>query len=784
MDIQNFFFKQIPTYQELHRLETSGEKAFSNIVKDFYSMRGLAKATMKAYASAPVSMVVHMPVGAGYCKVNENIGNLGSIEKILRIGWNGPLAIDCSLDFNLSSTIPSAGKKRYVSVFARFKRSEENQRVNYLGETIYYDLKESFEILAVSGVEAATDPIRVSIEQENCILLFDVLLNDNVINTGITNQINIGHSSDNEIDRSRVEYLSSINISGEENNLVGIDENGFPKDLAIGADEVGLKTEIAAEAHARAIADLTHEAESATVVATVHGIRQGHTHGFDADTIDGAHVSADGSFSGNSDGVVPTEKAVRTFVENAVSQVGIPLFSVKLAESLLKGSVVRIIDANGEPKAKKVGGTANAGLFDGSTAVLAGTVNTSGHISVSALNEGAYVVTMYRGSPGNFHSYARIAVVNGLEITFGDEVLIDGATDLNVKALSPTCFMVGANMFCNVTGTTISTAAVEALPSPTGINYRSTRIDASRMAVAYYDNMSPYGVYGRVISFDGSDIIFGSANALPVNNANVAICAISADKIVICYLTNVEVCNGFVIVGEIGADNSITYGMPQQFISNIPTFHGTVDCKKIDENTVLIAVGGSTGQLFLGTIFGLSVSVGVGVSLNGSPVHMISATIGADGKAFIAYIENSIEESPGKVAVIKIESGVISVLSTHTFGNGKPYPYSDDMGKTIGIEMLSASTFSVTWIDVGNTNVYTVIGRLLEDDRIDWIGVLQEGGAADEAKHVALRGERYLSETPLQIGKPYFIGSNGDLSLISTPHKAGVALSESDLLLM
>ena len=304
MDIQNFFFKQIPTYQELHRLQTSGEKAFSNIVKDFYSIRGLAKATMKAYASAPASMIVHMPIGAGYCKVNENIGNLGSVEKILRIGWNEPLSIDCSLDFNLSSTIPSVGKKRYVSVFARFKRSEENQRVNYLGETIYYDLKESFEILVVSGVEATSDPVRVNIEQENCILLFDVLFNDNVINTGISNATNIGHSSDNEIDSSRVEYLSSINIAGAENNIVGIDENGFPKDLGIGADEVGLKTEIVSEAEARAAADLAHEAQSATPETAIHGIRQGHSHGFDADTIDGAHLSIDGSLSANSDSVI------------------------------------------------------------------------------------------------------------------------------------------------------------------------------------------------------------------------------------------------------------------------------------------------------------------------------------------------------------------------------------------------------------------------------------------------------------------------------------------------
>ena len=784
MDIQNFFFKQIPTYQEIHRLQTSGEKALSNIVRDFYSTRGLAKASMKAYASTPASMVVHMPVGAGYCKVNENIGNLGSVEKILRIGWNEPLAIDCSLDFNLASTIPSVGMKRYVSVFVRFKRSEENQRVNYLGETIYYDLKESYEIIVVSGIEAVSDPLSVNIEQENCILLFDVLLNENVINSGISNPFDIGHHSYNEIDVSRVEYLSSISISGAENNLVGIDADGFPKDLGVSVDAIGSKVELASEAQARILADLQHEERAATADASVHGIRKGHGNGFDADAVDGAHVSTDGSLSGNADTVLPTEKAVRTFVESAVSAIGIPMFSVKLAETLPQGSVVRIIEDNGEAKAKKVSGTANAGLFDNSAAVLAATVWLGGRISVTALSETAYVITSHRGTSGNFHSYARIAVVTGPEVTFGGEVLIDAANDLTVCALSPTRFMVGANMCCEVSGTTISIAVSETLPAPTGGNLRSAMIDASRIAIAYYDNISPYGVYGRIISTDGVDISFGAASALPVIHANVAVCALSENKIAICYIASVEPRNGFIVVGEIGAENAITFGTAVQFINNVFPMRVTIECEKLDENTVLIVCGGTSGQLFVASISGLDVSVGLGQPFASSPVNMASLAISSDGKAFIAYIEDNLEESPCKVIVARIEGGTATFLTTSPCGNGRPYPYSDDMGKTIGIEMLSINTFSVTWIDVGNTNVYTIIGQLLEDDRAYWIGVLQESGAAGETKHVALRGERYLRDTTLQIGKPYFIDGNGSLAIASTPYKAGIALSSSDLLLM
>lgn len=51
-----------------------------------------------------------------------------------------------------------------------------------------------------------------------------------------------------------------------------------------------------------------------------HGIRQGHNNGFDADKLDGAHKSTNATLSGNSDNNIPTEKAVKTYVDQRLSR--------------------------------------------------------------------------------------------------------------------------------------------------------------------------------------------------------------------------------------------------------------------------------------------------------------------------------------------------------------------------------------------------------------------------------------------------------------------------------
>ena len=63
------------------------------------------------------------------------------------------------------------------------------------------------------------------------------------------------------------------------------------------------------------VALTSHQNDDVDSTNIVHGIRQGAGNGFDADKLDGAHKDIDETLSGNSDLSIPTEKAVKTYVD-------------------------------------------------------------------------------------------------------------------------------------------------------------------------------------------------------------------------------------------------------------------------------------------------------------------------------------------------------------------------------------------------------------------------------------------------------------------------------------
>ena len=63
------------------------------------------------------------------------------------------------------------------------------------------------------------------------------------------------------------------------------------------------------------VALTSHQNDDVDSTNIVHGIRQGAGNGFDADKLDGAHKDIDETLSGNSDSSIPTEKAVKTYVD-------------------------------------------------------------------------------------------------------------------------------------------------------------------------------------------------------------------------------------------------------------------------------------------------------------------------------------------------------------------------------------------------------------------------------------------------------------------------------------
>ena len=70
------------------------------------------------------------------------------------------------------------------------------------------------------------------------------------------------------------------------------------------------------------VALTSHQNDDVDSTNIVHGIRQGAGNGFDADKLDGAHKDIDETLSGNSDLSIPSEKAVKTYVDTNINVLG------------------------------------------------------------------------------------------------------------------------------------------------------------------------------------------------------------------------------------------------------------------------------------------------------------------------------------------------------------------------------------------------------------------------------------------------------------------------------
>jgi len=94
-----------------------------------------------------------------------------------RISWSGTQDVICSVDENSSSTaVVSPGNERWLSIFAKFKQTLTDPRLDRQGDTVYFDVAESFEIHVGMGVEAVIPTAARPSLRGDEILLADVRL--------------------------------------------------------------------------------------------------------------------------------------------------------------------------------------------------------------------------------------------------------------------------------------------------------------------------------------------------------------------------------------------------------------------------------------------------------------------------------------------------------------------------------------------------------------------------------------------------------------------------------
>jgi len=94
-----------------------------------------------------------------------------------RISWSGTQDVICSVDENSSSTaVVSPGNERWLSIFAKFKQNLTDPRLDRQGDTVYFDVAESFEIHVGMGAEAVIPTAARPFLRGDEILLADVRL--------------------------------------------------------------------------------------------------------------------------------------------------------------------------------------------------------------------------------------------------------------------------------------------------------------------------------------------------------------------------------------------------------------------------------------------------------------------------------------------------------------------------------------------------------------------------------------------------------------------------------
>lgn len=177
MDARDWFFHQAVTEAELDGAFADVEAADLNAQKD-KGQYGILSGFVPGPDGGGPSMSVQFTAGKGIDKDGH------------RLFASGTTLQDITNDTAGAPTIPSAGNRRWVSIYARFGRDLSDPRTDGLGATVYFRHAEALnpddtqpnvgKLLVVAGAEAlTTDPLpaRPALDA-SAILLVDVLYTD------------------------------------------------------------------------------------------------------------------------------------------------------------------------------------------------------------------------------------------------------------------------------------------------------------------------------------------------------------------------------------------------------------------------------------------------------------------------------------------------------------------------------------------------------------------------------------------------------------------------------
>jgi hypothetical protein len=230
MNKSNLYYGQYITENEWDSINSRIEESIGKSKEHTVGGQGLNSVdTVPEENPGTPNMHVFIPAGSGWGTELQSVdGGSDNLTVVVPVMWDSQQDINCQFDKDSVSTVPSAGNKRYIGVFAKYKRALSGDRTDLDGNPLKYNHFDDFETEVWAGAEGGS-PSKVSVPT-GYILLFDVLLNENCVATGISEPSDWYSPGENELDITRATYLAPDEIKNARGTFHNLKErlDGMP----------------------------------------------------------------------------------------------------------------------------------------------------------------------------------------------------------------------------------------------------------------------------------------------------------------------------------------------------------------------------------------------------------------------------------------------------------------------------------------------------------------------------------------------------------------------------
>jgi len=508
-------------------------------------------------------------------------------------------------------------------------------------------------------------------------------------------------------------------------------------------------------------------------------------------------VDTDGTLAADDDDLIPTQKAVKTYVDAAADGGGGGGLTVdfELEEDITQGQVVQLL-VNGN--IEKITESPIPEAVNLSSAVYSGSTNISNQsISFDPINPNRFVLA-YVDVDNESYGTAVVGTISGTNISFGPKQVF--ATSLSVYINvrfdphnSDQILLVyrcaADSYYCSsrlgaINGSTITFGDVYMLTT-TIISTLSFDFDpntSGKFVIAYGSSSK---LYSRVGTISGGVITTGAIASTSYYPDEIQVCfdKNTANMFAIAYRDPGDYGEGKCLIGTITGTN-ISLAAPYIFSPNGMEYL-SVDFDPFVAGKLVFIYNCPTYNVGkharIGEVSGTAISFGTEVELSSTRGNEVAVGFDKSTQNKVIFLKKETASPYRAEVVIGTVSGTdITLGATDIVGTGACTNY------VLASDPHSTAKFVIAYEDGSS---YAAIGEIessasnFDPEKI--VGILQETGLATETKTVAIKGGISTVQSGLTQLADYYVGKDGTIVTSSAaPNvKIGRAIDATTLIL-